>query len=172
MEICEEVLLSLYPGYDSILGPYRGKDGRDRVVLSNSLKAHHEKGKTKTISYPKAIIESHINRRLNENETVDHRDRDKTNHHGNNLVIRDRDIHSSLDAIKVEVEDMICPECGSSFTPSKSQRNKQSSGEDGYPAGPFCSRVCTGKYGAKVQNGGDKLERNKIIKNYYQEEKE
>ena len=38
MEVCEEVLLSLYPSYDSIHGPYRGKDGRDRIVLSNSLK--------------------------------------------------------------------------------------------------------------------------------------
>lgn len=171
MEINEELLLTLYPNFDSIHGPYLGKDGRERIVLSNSLAPKTAKEKTKTISYPKAIYESNVGRRLTENETIDHQDRNKLNHHGNNLIVRVRSSHSSLDAVRVEVEDVNCAECGKLFTPSRSQRNKQSSGQDGFPAGPFCSRKCTGTYGARVQNGGDKLERNIIEKKYFQLDK-
>ena len=88
-----------------------------------------------------------------------------------NLVIRDRAIHASLDAVKVKVELVSCVQCGVMFEPSKAQRNSQALDGGPEPAGPFCSRRCSGIYGASVQNGGDKLERQEIKKIYYREDK-
>lgn len=167
MELEPEFLLRLYPGYDSVLGPYPRPDGRQHVVLNNSTAIAGEKGKTKTISYPKALAEHLIGRRLKPNETIDHNDRDKTNDSGRNLVIRDRAEHSSLDALRVKVEDVCCVECGATFTPSRDQHN----GRAETKAGPFCSRRCSGTYGARVQNGGQVIERISVEKEYYRTDK-
>jgi hypothetical protein len=37
--------------------------------------------------------------------------------------------------------------------------------------GPFCSRICSGKYGSKIRNGGNKIGRSAIRKKYYKLEK-
>lgn len=171
MELDKVKLLELYPAYDSVLGPYLRPDGRKHIVLNNSSLSKGIKGKTKTISYPKAIVESNIGRTLLPNETIDHDDRDKMNNSSENLIIRDRSIHASLDAIKVQVEPVSCVQCGFKFEPSKAQRNSQALNGGPEPAGPFCSRRCSGIYGANVQNGGEKLERQEIKKMYYREDK-
>ena len=44
------------------------------------------------------------------------------------------------------------------FTPTKDQIANRKI----INAGPFCSRRCTGIYGSGVQNGNEKLKRNKI----------
>lgn len=161
----KEKLLGLYPEYTSVLGPYLRPDGRKHIVLNNSNAPKGTKGKTKTISYPKALKEIEENRRLKSDETVDHLDRDFTNDVLNNLKIKPRPIHASEDARRVHVEDVACPICLTMFTPSVDQRNLQREGVQ--PAGPFCSRKCTGIYGTNVQNGGKTLERTEIKKTYY-----
>lgn len=166
MELDKEKLLKLYPQYTSVLGPYNRPDGRKHVVLNNSNATKGEKSKTRTISYPKALVESNIGRRLLPNETIDHNDRDKNNDSENNLIIRDRSEHSSLDRAKVHVEQIHCSECNKLFTPSKAQRNKQTLKDGSEPAGPFCSKHCSGVYGVRVKNDGNKLERQEIVKNY------
>jgi hypothetical protein len=69
----------MYPPYTTVLGPYKRPDGRQHIVLNNSSASKGTKGKTKTISYPKAIMEVHLNRRLSDNEEVDHVDGNKLN---------------------------------------------------------------------------------------------
>lgn len=90
MRFKSEDLLKLYPKYDSVLGPYKRKDGRKHIVLNDSSAAKGEKGKTKTISYPKAIMECRLGRRLLKDETVDHDDDDFTNNSKKNLQIMSR----------------------------------------------------------------------------------
>ena len=173
MKLNKEKLLQLYSDYTSVLGPYSRPDGRKHIVLNNNNLPTGSKGKTKTISYPKALKEVEIGRRLNENETVDHNDRNFNNNRGTNLNIKNRSEHSTLDALRVEVLPVKCAllECNNVFIPTKSQRNKQSSGLNGFPAGPFYSKSCRGKYGASVQNGGEKIERSNIEKIYYRKDK-
>lgn len=169
IDMDKKILLGLYPGYTSVLGPYYRSDGRQHVVLNSSSVSKGTTGKTKTISYPKALKEIELNRRLDDGETIDHHDRDFTNNDLNNLKVKTLAAHASEDARRVTVEKVICPECLSTFVPSVNQRNKQRIGEQ--PAGPFCSKSCTGKYGAKVQNGGKVLKRTPIEKTYYYKEK-
>jgi hypothetical protein len=145
----KEKLLGLYPGYTSVLGPYTRPDGRKHVILNNSNASNGTKGKTKTISYPKALMEVELNKKLNPDETVDHHDRDFTNDNSINLKVKTRSLHASEDALRIKVEDIRCPQCGKYFTPSVSQRNKVNS----IIAGPFCSKQCSGLYGTNIQKG-------------------
>ena len=57
-----------------------------------------------------------------------------------------------------------CSMCGKKFKPSANQHNTRSLSK----AGPFCSKQCSGLYGAQVQNGAPKINRQKIYKEYYQ----
>ena len=160
VELDKEALLKLYPGYHTVSGPYLGKDGRKQITLTGN-------NKQKTISYPKALVEVHLNTRLGEDDTVDHKDRNKQNDDINNLAVIKRKEHCKLDAIYVKVDDMNCSICGKKFKPSANQHDTRSLSK----AGPFCSRSCSGLYGAQVQNGAPKLNRQKIHKEYYQLEK-
>lgn len=162
-----ENILNLYPSYTSVLGPYHRKDGRQHIVLNNENASKGTKGKTKTISYPKALKEIELGRVLVSGETVDHHDRNFNNNLPDNLKVKILATHASEDARRVKVEPLDCPECGTSFVPSKDQRNSHNT----EIAGPFCGKVCSGKYGARVQNGGNRLGRGKIVKTYYQQEK-
>ena len=83
-------ILVLYPEYTVVLGPYLRKDGRKHIVLNNSYAPKFTKGKTKTISYPKVLMEIKLGRRLLENETVDHIDEDISNDRYSNLQILTR----------------------------------------------------------------------------------
>ena len=166
MELNKEKLLELYPEYDSIYGPYIRQDGRKYIILNNSTAHSRSKERKRTVSYPKALVESNRGIRLKENETVDHNDRD-INNSRDNLVIRDKAEHSRLDAIRVKTSPVNCVECGVLFEPSIKQRSIQVGKGAPEPYGPFCSRSCTGKYGARVQNGGEKLNRKEIPKIYY-----
>lgn len=131
-------LLELYPNYTNVLGPYDRKDGRKHIVLNNSTAPKGTRGKTKTISYPKALSEVQLGKRLDTNETVDHHDRNFLNDDIDNLKIKDRATHASEDAIRLYVEPVCCPVCDSVFTPNKNQiknHHRQSSG-------PYCSDKC------------------------------
>ena len=167
MTLDKDRLLGLYPGYTGVLGPYKRPDDRQHVILTNKLLPKGTPGKNKTISLPKAIVESTNGVRLATNQTVDHNDRNKLNDNINNLVVRDRSEHASLDALRVEVSPVQCANCGTTFTPSRNQTTARSMSK----AGPFCSKSCTGHYGASVQNGSERLERKEIIKTTYRKDK-
>lgn len=157
-------ILDLYPQYDKVYGPYTSKDGRKRIVLK---KTGCRDGVSTTISYPKALKEIQDGRRLSENETVDHKDRDFANNDPENLNVLDRQIHASLDSVRVQVDPVNCPTCGTSFIPNKNQIKSRSSDK----AGPFCSRSCVGKYTIDLKNGSDKMLRTPVTKTYFRIDK-
>lgn len=170
MEFNREKLLELYPEFTSVLGPYTRQDGRKHIVLNNSNKSKGEKDKTRTISYPKALKEIELSERLLPNFTVDHLDRDFTNDDLSNLKVKLLKDHVSEDRKRVRVDDVNCQECFKLFSPTVNQINASRNGK--FPAGPFCSKICVGKYGQRVQTGGEKIKRVKPDKIYYFIDKE
>ena len=142
-----------HPGtFYRITGPYNRPDGRKHMV------AYKRDNSKTTISYPKYLMECHLGRLLNNNETVDHIDRDKTNDDLTNLQVIDRSMHAKLDAKRALPEKVNCPICQKLFRPNKDQRNKRSQSI----SGPFCSRSCAGKHNAQVGNGLTPLPSTKI----------
>ncbi len=139
-------LLEMYPPYSKVLGPYLRPDGREHIVLNDGSKGKGEKGKTKSISYPKAIVEVRNGVRLKDNETVDHIDRNPLNNSSENLQVLSRSDHGKLDAKRRMPILKHCTWCDKEFEVTSSQLNP---GRNGW----FCSRSCSGSYGAAIQNG-------------------
>lgn len=140
----------MYSDY-KIYGPYLRYDGRMHMVLVGN-------GSRTTVSYPKYLVECSIGRYLKENETIDHLDEDFTNNDLSNLSIKDRVDHVVEDAIRSKGEHCICLWCGSDiFLVGKKLSTAVTNRKRG-KSGPFCSRSCSGKYGASVQNGGEKFD--------------
>ncbi len=133
-----------------VYGPYKCKDGRRRVVVEFPGRQR------KTVSYPKFLVEKKIGRFLNDNETIDHNDRNVDNDDLSNLIIRDRSQHSSMDCKRIKPKETTCPNCGIiTFVGSIVEQNR------GKAIG-FCSKKCIGKYGSEVR----KDRRNKIKTEY------
>jgi hypothetical protein len=111
----------------------------------------YDDGTRKTKTYAKCLMEMEYGRELDpEKETVDHIDRNKTNDVIENLRVIPRSQHSSEDAKRLKKIQITCIFCGN--TSFKSFNNLKHSSQMG-KAGPFCSRQCSGLYGALVQNG-------------------
>jgi hypothetical protein len=122
-----------------VYGPYTRKDGRQHVII-------YENGNRKTVSYPKYLVETKLNIKLKDNETVDHIDGNFLNDDFRNLRVVDRAEHASDDSLKI-IEKIIkrnCLFCGKEFEFKTTDR---------YKTGSYCSRSCTGKYGQMVQTG-------------------
>lgn len=135
----------MYENY-KIYGPYTAKDGRQRIIAidENNIKY--------TISYPKYILECYLGRYLTKEEQIDHIDGNHLNNDIFNLQIVLFKEHQKLDAICNEDTIVKCTYCGKEFLikGSKiSQRNRKDKGQTGY----FCSKTCSGKYGAEIQKG-------------------
>lgn len=122
-----------------IKGPYLRKDGRKHMCLVHKLNS-----KKLTVSYPKYLVECYLDKYLTKNETIDHIDGDKTNDTLSNFRVIDRSQHCREDStINLDIE-AICVFCNKEFCikgSKRCQRNRKKSG-------PFCSRTCSGKYGA------------------------
>lgn len=128
----------------TVYGPYLRKDGRKHVIL------HSSNSNSRTMSYPKWLIEQHLGRFLADSETVDHINRDFTDDSVDNLQVLSKSAHSKLDAVRVRKDEIICIYCHQkSMKRSADRRHNAKLGK----AGPFCSRKCSGKYGADIQNG-------------------
>lgn len=137
-------------------GPYQGKDGRLRVILKD------KDNKLKTVSYPKYLMEIHLDRYLTEEETVDHIDGNYLHNELGNLQILDRVIHTTLDSIRNADTQAICKYCGRAFSikgESLHLRNRKDNNHSGY----FCSKTCTGRYGRDIQLGNRQVEYTSII---------
>ena len=130
-----------------LYGPYiNEKDGRMRCVIA------FPNGKKKTVSYPKYLMEVHLGRYLDSDETVDHIDGNPLNNELSNLQILNRREHCYNDAIRNKDIIVKCLYCGKEFT-IKGSKISQRNRKDRHQSGYFCSRECSGKYGAAIQNG-------------------
>ena len=147
-----------------VFGPYRRKDSRQIVIVVN------HKGKRRTVSYPKWIMELHLGRKLDPNlETVDHIDSNFENNDLDNLRLVERSQHSGDDTRRVKLVKFHCAWCDKEFERSprlirdKAKKNK---------AGPFCSRGCAGKYSRMLQlKLIDKLDSQQAIDSEYYKRK-
>jgi hypothetical protein len=155
----------LYKEY-KVYGPYIRKDNRMHVVL-----VHYVNKSRLTISYPKFLVERHLNRKLKPDETVDHIDRDITNNDLSNLQILNKSEHSSLDAVRLAPQEFTCPVCNMLFVLEGKKLGNAVSNRNKGSAGPFCGRSCAGKYGHSVQTGSNKFSKTEIITEYYQIDK-
>jgi hypothetical protein len=130
-----------------VYGPYLRKDGRMHVCLKS------KEGTRKTVSYPKYLMEMHLERYLGLNETVDHIDRDFTNNSIGNLQILAREDHSRLDAKRSKDIQLNCEHCGNKFILSGGEAIRDSvQNRKRGKRGPFCSRSCAGKASHNIEN--------------------
>lgn len=143
-------LLNLYPEFDKVSGVYTRKDGRQHLVLNNSKLPNKAKGKLKTLSYPKSIIEIHLGRNLEKDETVDHIDKNPLNNDILNLQVLSRSEHVKLDVIRRKPVFLVCDYCGKEFEATKAQVTDRNTGRKHTS---FCTRSCSGKYGKEIQLG-------------------
>ena len=136
----------IYENLVKIRGPYESsKDHRLRCTLVFNDKT------IKNMSYPKYLMEVHLDRYLTENETVDHIDGNPLNNTISNLRVLDRQEHCTNDVIRNKDVKVTCTYCGKEFYIEGSklhQRNRTDRHQSGY----FCSKQCSGKYGTEIQN--------------------
>jgi hypothetical protein len=127
-----------------VWGPYkRQSDGRQIVIVVE------RNGKKRTISYPKWLLECQLGRKLDKDlETAHHINGDVDDNSLDNLELIPRNEHSFNDTRRVKKVKLNCAWCDKEFERSprlvrdKSKKSK---------AGPFCSRVCAGKYSRRLQ---------------------
>lgn len=101
----------VYENVTKIYGPYKSKkDNRLRISLK------FNDGHRKTVSYPKYLMEIHLNRYLLEEETVDHIDKNPLNNDITNLRVLLRREHSANDVLRNKDVSVHCTYCGKEFT--------------------------------------------------------
>jgi len=148
-----------------VYGPYyNGRYNRQIVIVVD------RNGKKRTISYPKWILECQLGRKLDsEFETVHHIDGDHENNDINNLRVVPRSEHSADDTRRVKEVELECAWCGKKFKRSpRLLREKAKKGA----RGPFCSRVCSGKYSRMLQlKLIDKFDKQKAVDSEYYKRK-
>ena len=133
--------------YENVIktnGPYLGKDGRYRIILK------FNDGTKKGMSYPKYLMEIHLERYLEKDETVDHIDGNPLNNELSNLRVLNRQEHCSNDCIRNNSIIVTCTYCGKTFEIEGSKINSRNR-RDRHQSGYFCSRRCSGKYGKEIQ---------------------
>lgn len=142
-----------------VYGPYTKSDGRQIVIIRDS-------NGTRTVSFPKFIMEEHLGRPLDPNtETVDHINFNFKDNDISNLRVVPRDIHSADDTRRVKMVKLKCSQCGKKFERSPRIIRDKSKKNTG---GTFCSRSCSGKYSRSRQLGLiDKLPSPNFVKSKY-----
>lgn len=137
-----------------IYGPYFNKvDNRQNIIIVFPDKTR------KTISYAKYLMEKNIDRYLIEDETVDHIDRNPLNNDIDNLRILSFKEHLQIDSKRLVAQEFVCSECGNTFILDGYKLGKAIGNRKQNKSGPFCNKVCAGKYSRKRQL-------NKIDKNF------
>lgn len=136
-------------GVCKIYGPYLREDGRMHVILYDGISR-------KTVSYPKLLMEQHLERLLTKDETVDHIDRDFKNNKISNFRVITLSNNIKDDVKRAELIEITCVRVGCGKKAFK-RANQLSHNAKLGKAGPFCDKICAGKYSAGVQNGSAKL---------------
>lgn len=146
-----KAMLNLY-GPHTLYGPYiRNEDGRAIVVI-------RRKGKSTTKLYAKCKLEIKLGRKLQKEETVDHKDGNIQNDRFYNLTLLSRPANAYKSAWKRVSVRVKCPQCGARFATRRRPGDTR--------AGPFCSKSCAGAYGKKVQCTGITIKKTKLKVEY------
>jgi len=139
-----QALKNNHPYYNGatwkIYGPYQSKkDLRIRIMVYDGI---HKI----TISYPKFIMECKLQRLLENNEEVHHKDNLEFNDIIENFEIKTNKEHKKEHMIAAEY--FICPICKTGFKLEgiKLSRYKTERKRFSNMAGPFCSKSCAGTY--------------------------
>lgn len=122
-----------------IYGPYTRKDNRQHVCII------YTDGTRKTKSYPRFLLETHLNRELTKEETVDHINNDFTDNRIDNLQILtlQENILKQHQLNPRKTVTFICPNCNKEATKWESDvKHNKKCGK----SGPFCSRKCAGQF--------------------------
>jgi hypothetical protein len=90
-------------------------------------------------------MECKLNRMLNDDETVDHKDDDFTNDVLSNLQILPRIQHAKLDVFRIKPQTFTCQVCQKQFILSGKKLNDAFFNRKKGCSGPFCSKSCAGK---------------------------
>ena len=149
-------LLSLYPEFNRVTGPYLRKDGRKHICFNNTSLSNGDKNKKRTLSWPKALIEVREGRRLLDDETADHKDENFTNDSLENLqtLTRIDNIIKSFELNPERAKDWfigVCSICDEKFVkPMNHVKHNLKQGK----SGPFCSKSCAGKWSTLQQYAG------------------
>ena len=134
---------------------YIGPDNRLRIVYFDQ-----DKQKYCQMSYPKYIMEKHLNRKLLPNEDVHHIDGNTLNNDISNLEVKLKGPHqrehnlNNPNLRKYPKETNVnCFYCNKSFIiNSRQQSSHIHQMKYGRSSRYFCSKSCVGKYGSDVQN--------------------
>lgn len=160
-EKIEKEYRKLYPCLKKLGKPYVRKIDNRRIIriVYNDKKDNHKQ-------YAKVLLEIKIGRILSKDETVDHIDGDKLNDNIDNSQLLSRADNASKSVLRRLPIIGICALCNKEFELTRNQITKRKIKKD--KAGPFCSRSCSGKYGAERQNNRiDALQRPHYDVKYY-----
>ncbi|OQB17218.1 MAG: hypothetical protein BWY14_01261 [Parcubacteria group bacterium ADurb.Bin192] len=127
-----------------VYGPYKGRDGRYRCII-------YKDGARKTVSYPRMILEKHIGRELESTEDVHHKDGNVENNDVDNLEVVPHSSHCRSHATIYFGRKTSCVYCGKTIALSARQESSRAREAMRGKAGPFCSKICSGKYGKHIQ---------------------
>lgn len=116
-----------------IYGPYIRKDGRKHIILYDEVEK-----KRKTISYPRYLMQLHLERELEDWETVDHKDGDYTNDDIKNLQILSRENNIRKTSITGNYYSCSAENCDIMVWRNPKEISK-------LKHGPFCSNSCRSK---------------------------
>lgn len=128
-----------------IYGPYIRKDNRKHIIL------RFNDSSTKTISYPKFLIEIKKGRRFLSDITIHHDNENVQDDSDKNLKPIIRKEHCKHHAIKQTPRWFICAYCKEWFKLegkklSELKANRKRNGRENM-SGPYCSRSCAGHAG-------------------------
>lgn len=152
-------------GAKKVWGPYFDKGTNRRYVLilkENRIREYK--------NYARYLMEEYLGKKLKYNETVDHINRDKLDDRLENLRVVSRSQHTYDDVKRAKDILCQCVICEKKFL--RKGRDIKRAAKKKW-AGPFCSRVCMGKYGMqrKYQNIKPLPPQTEIPYCYYQNEK-
>lgn len=128
-----------------IYGPYKCKDNRLRCAIK------FIDGTMSSVSYPRLVYENHFNIKLSKYQDIHHKDGNPLNNSIDNLKVVEWTNHA-FEHSKFELKVEKCVWCNSLFTLDMFQQRTRRCNIKRNKNGPFCSRKCTGQYGAFMQN--------------------